>query len=245
MSEWREFQNPWWLLLLIPLVLGMFFQGRVHYIGKLHSYLFSGNRGRIRTRVRFAFSSFLVLLSLFFLLVALADLTRGYVAIMAEKVVQRFIVWVDSSSSMTWVQKPGRPERIGYGDKIPCRGEVVAFYPRIDGACRAVYRIIDEVGRSNKGKRQSEQDLIAIGQFAADSFVVAYLSNDHSRLKEKVDRMNLAVLLLGTYEILHDQKTPAKVYINEYVNIAKKYCPNDSQGFINSILDKLAKDHAV
>ena len=62
---------------------------------------------------------------------------------------------------------------------------------------------------------------------------------------QKVDRINLAVLLLGTYEILHDQKTSASVYINEYVNIAKKYCPNDSQGFINSILDKLAKDHAV
>jgi N utilization substance protein B len=62
---------------------------------------------------------------------------------------------------------------------------------------------------------------------------------------QKVDRMNLAVLLLGTYEIRHDQKTSASVYINEYVNIAKKYCPNDSQGFINSILDKLAKEHAV
>jgi N utilization substance protein B len=62
---------------------------------------------------------------------------------------------------------------------------------------------------------------------------------------QKVDRMNLAVLLLGTYEIRHDQKTSANVYINEYVNIAKKYCPNDSQGFINSILDKLAKEHAV
>lgn len=61
---------------------------------------------------------------------------------------------------------------------------------------------------------------------------------------QKVDRMNLAVLLLGTYEILNDLDTPAKVYINEYVNIAKKYCPNESQGFINSILDKLAKDHA-
>ena len=69
-----------------------------------------------------------------------------------------------------------------------------------------------------------------------------YLTNGNL---QKVDRMNLAVLLLGTYEILHDQKTSSSVYINEYVNIAKKYCPNDSQGFINSILDKLAKDHAV
>lgn len=69
-----------------------------------------------------------------------------------------------------------------------------------------------------------------------------YLTNGNLA---KVDRMNLAVLLLGTYEILNDRDTSPGVFINEYVNIAKKYCPNDSQGFINSILDKLAKDHAV
>ena len=57
----------------------------------------------------------------------------------------------------------------------------------------------------------------------------------------KVDRMNLAVLLLGSYEILNDQKTAVNIFINEYVNIAKKYCPNDSQGFINSVLDKISK----
>ncbi|TDP55110.1 NusB antitermination factor [Bacteriovorax stolpii] len=67
-----------------------------------------------------------------------------------------------------------------------------------------------------------------------------YLTNNNL---QKVDRMNLAVLLLGSYEILSDKDTPAGVFINEYVNIAKKYCPNDSHGFINSVLDKIAKDH--
>ncbi len=59
---------------------------------------------------------------------------------------------------------------------------------------------------------------------------------------QKVDRMNLAVLLLGAYEILNDRETSAGVFINEYVNVAKKYCPNESHGFVNSILDKLSKD---
>jgi N utilization substance protein B len=77
---------------------------------------------------------------------------------------------------------------------------------------------------------------------ANSELIEKYLSNGNL---QKVDRMNLAVLLLGTYEILHYKKTSANIFINEYVNIAKKYCPNDSQGFINSILDKLAKDHAV
>ena len=65
-----------------------------------------------------------------------------------------------------------------------------------------------------------------------------YLTNGNL---QKVDRMNLAVLLLGTYELLNDPATAPNVYINEYVNIAKKYCPNDSHGFINSVLDKVAK----
>jgi len=70
--------------------------------------------------------------------------------------------------------------------------------------------------------------------------ITPYLSNQNL---EKVDKMNLAVLLMGAYEILNDTETSPGVFINEYVNIAKKYCPNDSQGFINSILDKIAKDH--
>lgn len=59
---------------------------------------------------------------------------------------------------------------------------------------------------------------------------------------QKVDRMNLAVLLLGAYEINNSSDTPAGVFINEYVNVAKKYCPNDSHGFVNSVLDKIAKE---
>lgn len=67
-----------------------------------------------------------------------------------------------------------------------------------------------------------------------------YLSNNNL---QKVDRMNLAVLLLGAYEILNTDGTAPGVFINEYVNVAKKYCPNDSHGFVNSVLDKIAKDH--
>ncbi len=70
--------------------------------------------------------------------------------------------------------------------------------------------------------------------------IIPHLSNSNF---EKVDKMNLAVLLLGVYEILNDSLTSHSVFINEYVNIAKKYCPNESQGFINSILDKIAKEN--
>lgn len=70
--------------------------------------------------------------------------------------------------------------------------------------------------------------------------IIPYLSNSNF---DKVDKMNLAVLLLGVYEITNDRETSHSVFINEYVNISKKYCPNESQGFINSILDKIAKEN--
>ena len=72
------------------------------------------------------------------------------------------------------------------------------------------------------------------------AIIEKYLTNNNL---QKVDRMNLAVLLLGAYEIINDKETSPGVFINEYVNVAKKYCPNDSHGFINSVLDKIAKDH--
>lgn len=70
------------------------------------------------------------------------------------------------------------------------------------------------------------------------AIIESFLTNQNLK---KVDRMNLAVLLLGTYEILNDKESSPGIFINEYVNLAKKYCPNDAHGFINSILDKIAK----
>lgn len=66
-----------------------------------------------------------------------------------------------------------------------------------------------------------------------------YLSNKNL---DKVDKMNLSVLLLGVFEIKNDSSSSPGIFINEYVNIAKKYCPTDSAGFINSVLDKVAKE---
>lgn len=58
---------------------------------------------------------------------------------------------------------------------------------------------------------------------------------------DKMDPLNLALLLLGTNEIKTSKETSSAVFINEYVNIAKKYGTNDTGAFVNSILDKIAK----
>lgn len=59
---------------------------------------------------------------------------------------------------------------------------------------------------------------------------------------EKMEKINLALLLLGSFEMRDDKDTPAAVIINEYVNMAKKYGPPESHGFVHSVLDRIGKE---
>ena len=49
------------------------------------------------------------------------------------------------------------------------------------------------------------------------------------------------ILRLGTYELLFAEDIPAKVTINEAVELAKRFGDVDSSKFINGILDKINK----
>lgn len=57
----------------------------------------------------------------------------------------------------------------------------------------------------------------------------------------RISKINLALLRCSIYEILNDVETPAAVFINEAVEIAKKYSEDKSVAFINGVLDKVAK----
>lgn len=58
----------------------------------------------------------------------------------------------------------------------------------------------------------------------------------------RIGKMDLNILRVATYEILFDDTIPAKVAINEAVDLAKLYGSDDSSyGFVNGILAKLVK----
>jgi N utilization substance protein B len=56
---------------------------------------------------------------------------------------------------------------------------------------------------------------------------------------ERIDPVDRAVLRLATHEILH-AGTPAKVAINEAIELAKRYGTSDSGRFVNGVLDRIA-----
>ena len=62
--------------------------------------------------------------------------------------------------------------------------------------------------------------------------------SEHWRL-ERMAAVDRNLLRLALYELLHQPAIPAKVVINEAVELAKRYGSEDSGSFINGILDRI------
>lgn len=57
---------------------------------------------------------------------------------------------------------------------------------------------------------------------------------------ERIAATDRAILRLGIHELRHGE-TPAKVVINESVELAKKFSSDDASAFINAVLDAVRK----
>ena len=60
----------------------------------------------------------------------------------------------------------------------------------------------------------------------------------------RIERMNVLdrlILRLAIYEFLHEPETPARVIINEALELARTFSTDDSVRFINGILDAVRK----
>jgi N utilization substance protein B len=71
-----------------------------------------------------------------------------------------------------------------------------------------------------------------------DARIGAHLEHwDISRLA----RVDLAILRVSVYALLHQPSIPAKVTIDEAVDIAKEYGGDNSYRFVNGVLDAVRK----
>jgi len=62
--------------------------------------------------------------------------------------------------------------------------------------------------------------------------------SEHWRL-ERMAAVDRNLLRLALYELLHQPEVPAKVVINEAVELAKRYGSEESGSFVNGILDRV------
>jgi len=56
----------------------------------------------------------------------------------------------------------------------------------------------------------------------------------------RIEVLLRAILRSGTYELLHCPQTPAKVIINEYMDVANAFYTGSEPKMVNGVLDKLA-----
>lgn len=56
----------------------------------------------------------------------------------------------------------------------------------------------------------------------------------------RMNRVDLTILRLATYELKWDEEVPDKVAINEAVELAKKYSSDSGPAFVNGVLAKVA-----
>lgn len=62
---------------------------------------------------------------------------------------------------------------------------------------------------------------------------------------DKINKIDLAILRLATYELLINPTAPPKVVVDEAVELAKTYGSDSSPSFINGALGKIITDNSV
>ena len=61
---------------------------------------------------------------------------------------------------------------------------------------------------------------------------------------DRISRVERAILHLGLYEMLFEEKVPSLVAIAEGIRLCRKFGTNESAQFVNAILDAVNKENA-
>jgi len=91
---------------------------------------------------------------------------------------------------------------------------------------------IQRIGNVAQKIYKSKKRLDAHIQKAAPEFAV-----------EKINKIDLAILRLATYELLVEKKEPPRVVIDEAIELAKEYGGDTSPSFINGALGNILQTH--
>ena len=62
---------------------------------------------------------------------------------------------------------------------------------------------------------------------------------------ERLESIMRAILRAGAYELMFRDDVPARTVISEYVDVAHAFYEGEQPGFVNGVLDKLARSLAV
>ena len=112
-------------------------------------------------------------------------------------------------------------------------GEDLATLPELKSVARA-----QEALRSTSDRIETYYQCLRVHMAAIDEKLTSVLENYSP---DRLDRVDRAILRLGTFEILFDEDVPPAVAINEAIELARDFGTTESPAFVNGILDKLGR----
>jgi N utilization substance protein B len=75
--------------------------------------------------------------------------------------------------------------------------------------------------------------------------LVSLITPTLDRAFSDLDPVEVAILYIGSYELVHRIDVPYRVVINEAVELARQFGATESHKYVNSILDRLARAHRL
>jgi N utilization substance protein B len=103
--------------------------------------------------------------------------------------------------------------------------------------------VVDAHAREREGFEQCDAahfDLLLHGCIREHAELDAQLAAHLDRGIEQLSPIEHAVMLIGSYELLHCVEIPYKVAINEAVELAKSFGGTDGHKYVNGVLDQAA-----
>jgi N utilization substance protein B len=105
----------------------------------------------------------------------------------------------------------------------------------------AVIARFEEMRRANAAAAEFAESL-AVGAFSEQEGLDALIEGAAENWKlERLMSVDRALLRLGAFELARRSEIPVEVVIDECVELAKIYGSDESGGFVNGVLDQLAK----
>ena len=130
-----------------------------------------------------------------------------------------------------------------YRKKLIREKAAIAIYQKllIDITTEEVYNYLDSDKELANDKDDYDYCVMLISSIANN--LEKYKAEVAKHLKkgwslERLSKMELAILLVGCYELLETDQSK-EVIINEAVELSKKYCDDDVYKFVNGVLNKI------
>ncbi len=102
--------------------------------------------------------------------------------------------------------------------------------------------LVDEYTAESDGDDTAYVNVVYFGVVSHYDELIEKISSVIEKFSlERLYKMDLAVILLGLYEIIYMESIPYKVSVDEALNLAQKYSTEKSVKYINGVLSKFAR----